>query len=63
MSIKQEIDCIFKYFLVAYAQRWHEQSLTGKINLTINFFKGGISSANFEDKETKKISELREIVR
>lgn len=62
MSIKREMECIFRYFYNAYAERWHEQGLTGKSRLTVNFFKGGVSSANFEDKETKKLSELREIV-
>ena len=61
MSIKDQIDHIFGYFYEAYVKRWHEQSLTGNINLSVNFFKGGISSSNFEDKETKKLDELREI--
>lgn len=58
-NIRHEADKIFGYFYHAYVNRFHEQGLTGKAILTINFFKGGVGHPNFEDYETKKMDELK----
>ena len=61
MSIKNEIARTFGHFYDAYIERWHEQGLTGKLSLTVNFYKGGLASSRFEDIETKTVDELREV--
>lgn len=58
-DIFDDLDYAFGYLYEAYVQRWHEQGLTGHIDLSVNFFKGGISASNYADKETKKPDELR----
>jgi len=63
-------DKIIGRFYEAYALRWAEQKLTGKIDLRLNFFKGALSRPNvgedtgiIRDNETVDLADFENEVK
>jgi len=62
-QLRNYLDHAFGHATDAYIQRWNEQKLTGSILISVNMFKGGLSSVNISEKETIHESRLTETIK